>query len=74
MNVKKYQSSGDIGDTSNTSQSGTLRETLAEQFTAFDRTPDTLTYLARQFTMSTFSGETRERLSQQFTQSIFLTK
>lgn len=68
MKAKQPQRIGDTG------QDNTLRETLAEQFTAFDRSSNALTHLAQQFTLSTFSGKTREHLSQQFTQSIFQTQ
>lgn len=60
---------------------GNLREGLAQQFTAFDRSCDTLTHLAQQFTMSaftmsaftmsTFSGRLPETVAQQFTLSVF---
>lgn len=53
------------------SQAGKLREELAHQFTALDRTSNPLTYLAQQFTMSMFGNNTQEHLAQQFTQSAF---
>lgn len=50
---------------------GNLRKELAQQFTSFDRSCDTLTHLAQQFTMSTFSGRLPETVAQQFTLSVF---
>lgn len=52
-------------------QASKLREELANQFTAIDRSSNPLTHLAQQFTMSMFGNNTQEYLAQQFTQSVF---